>query len=83
MDKLHARIGEESTYVLLVVAANETARRFYARRGLIEERQLPDGRVFFRESMGVRFPPGGDPVPALVLRRQPAATLAAGDALER
>jgi L-amino acid N-acyltransferase YncA len=77
MDELHARIGEESTYVLLVIAANETARRFYARHGLIEERRLPDGRVFYRDSMGVQFPPGGDPVPALVLRRQPAVARAA------
>jgi L-amino acid N-acyltransferase YncA len=82
IDELHARIGEESTYVLLVIAANETARRFYARHGLVEERQLPDGRVFFRDSMGVQFPPGGDPVPALVLRRQSAAARQPRRALE-
>ena len=69
MNELHARVGEEATYVVLVALENEAARRFYSRLGLVEERRIPDGNVFYRDSMGVEFPPDADPVPAVVLRR--------------
>ena len=49
------------------------ARRFYKRHGLVEERRIPDGNVFYRDSMGVEFPPDAEPVPAVVLRRMPGA----------
>jgi GNAT superfamily N-acetyltransferase len=74
MDELHARLGEQASYVLLVVLANEPARQFYARHGLVEERRLPDGRVFYRGSMDLDLPPGGEPVPAVVLRRMVGAS---------
>ena len=73
MNELHARVGEETAYVLLVALENETARRFYARHGLVEERRIPDGNAFYRDSMGVEFPPDAEPVPAVVLRRLPGA----------
>ena len=60
MSELHARVGEETTYVVLVALDNETARRFYARHGLVEERRIPDGNVFYRDSMGVEFPPDAE-----------------------
>lgn len=69
MEELHARLEPDQTYILMVACANETARRFYARHGLVEERRIPDGNVFYRESMGVEFPPDAPPVPAVVLRR--------------
>lgn len=72
MNELHARLGEDATYVLMVAVENEGARRFYGRHGLTEERAIPDGNAFYRESMGVAFPPDAEPVPALVLRRAPA-----------
>ena len=71
MNELHARVGEDATYVVLVALENETARRFYARHGLVEERRIPDGNVFYRDSMGVEFPPDAEPVAAVVLRRTP------------
>ena len=73
MSELHARLGEGGAYVVLVALENETARRFYARHGLVEERRIPDGKVFYRDSMGVEFPPDAEPVPAVVLRRMPGA----------
>jgi len=73
MNEFHARVGEETTYVVLVALENVTARRFYARHGLVEERRIPDGNVFYRDSMGVEFPPDAEPVPAVVLRRMPGA----------
>ena len=69
IEALHTRLGPDSTYVLMVAIENETARRFYDRHGLVEERRIPDGHEFYRDSMGVDFPPDEPPVPAVVLRR--------------
>jgi GNAT superfamily N-acetyltransferase len=74
VDELHARLGPGGTYILMVAVANEAARRFYARHGLVEERRIPDGNAFYRESMGVQFAPDSPPVPAVVLRRNGTAT---------
>lgn len=69
MEELHARLAPGSTYIVMAAVANEPARQFYGRHGLVEERRIADGNEFYRESMGVRFPPGAEPVPAVVLRR--------------
>lgn len=69
IDELHARIGPYTSYILMVVLDNETARRFYARHGLVEERRIPDGTKYYRDTMGVGFPTDTAPVPAAVLRR--------------
>ena len=69
MEELHARLAPGSTHVVMCALANETARRFYGRHGLVEERRIPDGNEFYRDSMGVQFPPDAEPVPAVVLRR--------------
>ena len=73
MDALHARIGKESGYMLLVVEGNEGAVRFYERSGLHVE-ALVDGLAYYAERMGIRFPPGMQPF-RLVLMRRPAQQL--------
>ena len=69
MEELHARLAPGSAYIVMCAVANEPARQFYGRHGLVEERRIPDGNKFYRDSMGVRFPPDAEPVPAVVLRR--------------
>ena len=69
MEELHDRLAPGSGYIVMAALANETARRFYGRHGFVEERRIPDGNEFYRASMGVRFPPDAEPVPAVVLRR--------------
>ena len=70
MDALHARIGKDSNYMLLVVEGNEGAVRFYERSGLHVEAHV-DGLSYYAERMGIRFPPGMQPF-RLVLMRRPA-----------
>ena len=70
MDALHARIGGDSDYMLLVVEGNDSAVRFYERSGLHVE-ALVDGLSYYAERMGIRFPPGMQPF-KLVLMRRPA-----------
>ena len=70
MDALHARIGGDSDYMLLVVEGNEGAVRFYERSGLHVEAHV-DGLSYYAERMGIRFPPGMQPF-RLVLMRRPA-----------
>ena len=76
MEELHARLAPGSTYIVMAALANEPARRFYDRHGLAEERRIPDGKEFYRVSMGVQFPPDAEPVPAVVLRRGGSLTVA-------
>lgn len=82
MAELHARIGDAASYILMVAEANTTARQFYLRHGLAEERRIGDGNEFYRDSMGVQFPPDAPPVPAIVLRRG-AARASPTDAADR
>jgi L-amino acid N-acyltransferase YncA len=70
MNELHARLGRDATYIVITAVANEATRRFYERHGLVEERRIPDGNAFYRDSMGVQFPPDASPVPAVILRRR-------------
>ena len=66
--ELHDRLGPDASYVLMVAAVNETARRFYERHGLVEERQV-DGTSFFAQHMGVALPESPRQVAAIVMRR--------------
>jgi ribosomal protein S18 acetylase RimI-like enzyme len=68
MNALHARLPAESAYMLLVVAGNDRAVRFYQRHGLHVSR-LVDGLAYYRERMGVVFPPGTRPVGLVLMRR--------------
>ena len=65
--ELHERLAPGATYILMVVAANLPAVTFYQRHGFIEEAKV-DGPTYMSEHMGVSFPAGTRPVPALVLR---------------
>ncbi len=71
MEELHARLGPDSSYIVMTAVANNTARQFYERHGLVELRRIPDGNAFYRESMGVDFPQDSPAVPAVVMRREP------------
>jgi ribosomal protein S18 acetylase RimI-like enzyme len=68
MTGLHARLPAESAYMLLVVAGNDRAVRFYERQGLHVSR-LVDGLVYYSERMGVVFPSGTRPVSLVLMRR--------------
>ncbi|MDQ4040826.1 MAG: GNAT family N-acetyltransferase, partial [Actinomycetota bacterium] len=57
MDALHERLGPQGAYMLLVVAGNDRAIRFYEREGLRVAEEV-DGLAYYREHMGVEFPPG-------------------------
>jgi ribosomal protein S18 acetylase RimI-like enzyme len=61
--ELHARLAENDSYMLMVVAANRPAVAFYERHGLVEA-----GRVDGVAYMGVEFAAGAPHVPALILR---------------
>ena len=65
--ELPARLDVGAGYILMVIAANHPAVAFYRRHGLVDEANV-DGPTYMHEQMGVDFPPGTAPVPALVLR---------------
>ena len=44
--ELHARLPPGATYILLVAAANEDARAFYERHGLVVERHVDGNRHY-------------------------------------
>lgn len=67
MNELHVRLASGASYILMVIAANLPAVAFYKRHGLIEEAQV-DGPSYMSEHMGVIFPAGTRPAPALVMR---------------
>jgi len=67
MNELHARLSGKCAYMLLVVAGNDLAVRFYERHGLgVSERV--DGLIYYRERMGVEFPPDTRPVDLVLMR---------------
>jgi ribosomal protein S18 acetylase RimI-like enzyme len=68
LHELERRLEAGTTYVLLVVAGNLGALRFYAREGFREEQRI-EGLDFYRRHMGVEFPPGSAPVPSVLLRK--------------
>jgi ribosomal protein S18 acetylase RimI-like enzyme len=65
--ELHRRLPPETSYILMVVAANRPAVSFYEHHGLIEAARV-DGVAYMHEYMGVDFAPGMPEVPALILR---------------
>jgi ribosomal protein S18 acetylase RimI-like enzyme len=67
MDELHRRLAPSATYILMVIAGNRPAVAFYQRHGFVEQAKV-DGPTYMSEHMGVTFPPGTPPAPALVLR---------------
>ena len=67
LEELHRRLPPQTSYVLMVVAANLAAVSFYERHGLVEAARV-DGVTYMHERMGVEFPPGTPQVPALILR---------------
>ena len=67
MAELHERIPDGTSYILMVLAANEGAIRFYERHGFVRDREV-DGVEHYRQHMGVVHPPDTPPVPALIMR---------------
>ena len=65
--ELHRRLAPGASYILMVVAANLPAVAFYKRHGFVEEANV-DGPTYMSERMGVSFPTGSRPAPALVMR---------------
>jgi ribosomal protein S18 acetylase RimI-like enzyme len=63
----HARLQPGDSYILMVFAANDGAISFYRAHGLQEQARV-DAVQFYRDHMGVGFPPETPPLPALVLR---------------
>ncbi len=67
LSQLHERLATGASYILMVIAANAPAVNFYRRHGFVEEAKV-DGPTYMSEHMGVTFPNGARPAPALVLR---------------
>jgi ribosomal protein S18 acetylase RimI-like enzyme len=67
MSHLHQRLATGASYILMVIATNAPAVNFYRRHGFVEAAKV-DGPTYMREHMGVTFPNGARPAPALVLR---------------
>jgi ribosomal protein S18 acetylase RimI-like enzyme len=65
--ELHERLSPGASYILMVIAANVPAVRFYQRHGLVEEERV-DGPTYMSEHMGVIYPTRPRPAPALVMR---------------
>jgi ribosomal protein S18 acetylase RimI-like enzyme len=69
LGELHKRLPAASTYVLMVLAPNRGAIRFYERHGLEIERET-DAVAHYEENMGF-VPPETAPVPAFIMRYRP------------
>ena len=69
MDGLHEQVPADLAYLLLVVAGNDGAVRFYQRHGLRVERTV-DGLQYYSERMGVVFPVDAPPVRLILMRRR-------------
>lgn len=66
VEELHRRLPAGSSYVLLVVAANTRAIRFYERHGLQRDHEV-DAVQHYRDAMNVELPPAAE-VPSLIMR---------------
>ena len=69
MNALHGRLPAESAYMLLVVAGNDRAVRFYERHGL-HVAQVVDGLAYYSEHTGVVFPSNTRPFHPVLMRRR-------------
>ena len=67
LDELHSRLSPGATYILMVIAANYPAVAFYRRHGFTED-AVVDGPTYMSERMGVIYPSGTRPAPALLMR---------------
>lgn len=67
VSELHSHLPAGWTYILMVVAANLPAVSFYRRHGFAVEAEV-DGPTYMSDHMGVIFPRGTKPAPALVMR---------------
>lgn len=67
LHELHTRLSPGATYILMVIAANHPAVAFYRRHGFTQDK-LVDGPTYMSERMGVTYPPGTGPAPALLMR---------------
>ena len=68
LGELHRRLPGGTSYILMVAEENAGAVRFYERHGFTRDATI-DGIPFYRQHMGVAFPPDAAPVPALIMRR--------------
>ena len=68
LHELERRLDAGTTYVLLVIAGNNGALRFYAREGFRDEQAI-EAAGFYSRQMGVTFPSGSAPVRGLLLRK--------------
>ena len=68
LHELERRLAAGTTYVLLVIAGNNGALRFYAREGFRDEQAIEAARFYSRQ-MGVTFPSASAPVRGLLLRK--------------
>ena len=66
LDQLHRRLPNNASYMLMVVAPNNGAIRFYERNGLEAERET-DAVSHYEDNMSF-VPPDTTPVPALIMR---------------
>ena len=67
MQELHARLGANAQYILLVAEANTDAQDFYERQGLVIEKRV-DGPQYYRAAMAIEPEAPPPPAPALVMR---------------
>ena len=68
LHELERRLDAGTTYVLLVIAGNDGALRFYDREGFRHEQAI-EAAAFYSRQMGVTFPSGCAPVRGLLLRK--------------
>lgn len=68
LHELERRLDRGTTYVLLVIAGNDGALRFYTREGFRDEQTI-EAAAFYSRQMGVTFPVGSTPVRGLLLHK--------------
>lgn len=56
MEELHARLGPDGSYIVMTAVANNTARQFYERHGLVELRRIPLWQRVLSSEYGCRLP---------------------------
>jgi GNAT superfamily N-acetyltransferase len=68
LHELERRLDTGTMYVLLVIAGNEGALRFYTRERFQEEQRV-EAVGYYSRHMGVDLPRGIGPVPAVLMRK--------------
>jgi len=68
LHELERRLDPGTAYVLLVIAGNDGALRFYTREGFSDEQTI-EAAAFYSRQMGVTFPVGSTPVRGLLLHK--------------